>query len=115
MASPDLELQWVHATRRRTAGALAVRVEDAAVAGANELRLIRVPVDGAAQVRADGGEDGDPLFAFVLAANPDGVLDASLFPAVLVHHLDGEQPLLPHLDVSQAPSVLESCASTFIA
>src|SRR5579864_5642111 len=50
----DFILKRIHGARGRAGSALAFGVEDPTVAGANELRLLGVPVDGATQVRAYG-------------------------------------------------------------
>src|SRR5262249_53350281 len=56
-AGADLKGKRIHVAGRGAAGFLAGGVEQPGVAGADEPRLIRVPVDGTAQVRADRGKD----------------------------------------------------------
>src|SRR6266540_2421377 len=86
-AGTHLELKGIHRARHGAARAPAGGIEDAPVAGADEPRLVWMPVNGTAQVRADRRQDGDVLRSLPLAADPDGVADAGLPPAVLVNCL----------------------------
>ena len=105
MPCPNLELQGVHGSGRRTAYVPAVGVEDSSVTGAVELSLVGMPVDRAPQVRTDRRQDPNRLVAFALTVDPDRVSDAGLFPAVLVEHLQGEQAPLPRREARQGSQV----------
>src|SRR5262249_31933583 len=93
-AGADLKGKRIHVAGRGAAGFLGGGVEQPGVAGADEPRLIRVPVDGTAQVRADRGKDTDLAVPLPLPADPDGVARPRLSPAVLADDFQRKQPPL---------------------
>jgi hypothetical protein len=84
----------------------AVGVEDATVTWAKETCLVGLPVDGAAKMRADRGQDSDVLFA--APPDPESVPDARLAPAVFVEHFHRHKTPLFLGDIRQGASVEKS-------
>src|SRR5438445_8020298 len=82
-------------------------VKYAAMARADEVLLLHVPVDGTAEMRAQGRQHGDRLVSFARAANPERVPDIALFPAIHPHEVQAHQAPLAYREVFHGTSVYE--------